>query len=112
MKLDYSDIHFADDGRLKLVIIVGTRIDKLRQFVDACFSHDVSPACLARVILGSLQRVGLCVHPHAPELIAVELLVVQPVSFLLEEHRSRHGQFGDNGHNEQDNREERTQKQQ
>lgn len=25
MKLDYSDIHFADDGRLKLVIIVGTR---------------------------------------------------------------------------------------
>ena len=25
MKLDYSDIHFKNDGRLKLLIIVGTR---------------------------------------------------------------------------------------
>lgn len=48
MKLDYSDIHFADDGRLKLVIIVGTRpeiirlaavINKCRKYFDCILSH-------------------------------------------------------------------------
>lgn len=48
MKLDYSDIHFADDGRLKLVIIVGTRpeiirlaavINKCRKYFDCIFAH-------------------------------------------------------------------------
>ena len=48
MKLDYSDIHFADDGRLKLVIIVGTRpeiirlaavINKCRKYVDCILAH-------------------------------------------------------------------------
>ena len=62
MKLDYSDIHFADDGRLKLVIIVGTRpeiirlaavinkcrkyfdcilavINKTRQYLDVILAH-------------------------------------------------------------------------
>lgn len=48
MKLDYSDIHFADDGRLKLVIIVGTRpeiirlaavINKCRKYYDCILAH-------------------------------------------------------------------------
>lgn len=48
MKLDYSDIHFADDGRLKLVIIVGTRpeiirlaavINKCREYFDCILAH-------------------------------------------------------------------------
>lgn len=48
MKLDYSDIHFADDGRLKLVIIVGTRpeiirlaavINKCRKYFDCKLAH-------------------------------------------------------------------------
>lgn len=48
MKLDYSDIHFADDGRLKLVIIVGTRpeiirlaavINKCRKYFDCILVH-------------------------------------------------------------------------
>lgn len=48
MKLDYSDIHFADDGRLKLVIIVGTRpeiirlaavINKCRKYLDCILAH-------------------------------------------------------------------------
>lgn len=48
MKLDYSDIHFADDGRLKLVIIVGTRpeiirlaavINKSRKYFDCILAH-------------------------------------------------------------------------
>ena len=48
MKLDYSDIHFADDGRLKLVIIVGTRpeiirlaavINKCRKYFDVILAH-------------------------------------------------------------------------
>lgn len=41
MKLDYSDIHFADDGRLKLVIIVGTRpeIIRLAEYFDCILAH-------------------------------------------------------------------------
>lgn len=48
MKLDYSDIHFAVDGRLKLVIIVGTRpeiirlaavINKCRKYFDCILAH-------------------------------------------------------------------------
>lgn len=48
MKLDYSDIHFVDDGRLKLVIIVGTRpeiirlaavINKCRKYFDCILAH-------------------------------------------------------------------------
>ena len=48
MKLDYSDIHFADDGRLKLVIVVGTRpeiirlaavINKCRKYFDCILAH-------------------------------------------------------------------------
>ena len=48
MKFDYSDIHFADDGRLKLVIIVGTRpeiirlaavINKCRKYFDCILAH-------------------------------------------------------------------------
>ena len=42
-KFDYSDIHFKDNGKLKLIIVVGTRpeiirlaavITKCRQYFD------------------------------------------------------------------------------
>ncbi len=48
MKLDYSDISFADNGKLKLLIIVGTRpeiirlaavINKCRQYFDVILAH-------------------------------------------------------------------------
>ena len=48
MKTDYKDIHFADDGRLKLLIIVGTRpeiirlaatINKCRKYFDVILAH-------------------------------------------------------------------------
>ena len=48
IKLDYSDIKFKDDGRLKLLIIVGTRpeiirlaavIDKCRKYFDCILAH-------------------------------------------------------------------------
>lgn len=48
IKLDYSDIHFKNDGRLKLLIIVGTRpeiirlaavIHKCRQYFDCILAH-------------------------------------------------------------------------
>ncbi|MCW2278085.1 non-hydrolyzing UDP-N-acetylglucosamine 2-epimerase [Heliophilum fasciatum] len=48
MKLDYSDIKFADNGKLKLLIIVGTRpeiirlamvISKCRQYFDCILAH-------------------------------------------------------------------------
>lgn len=48
MRLDYSDIKFKDDGRLKLLIIVGTRpeiirlsatISKCRKYFDCILAH-------------------------------------------------------------------------
>ena len=48
MKLDYSDIKFKDNGKLKLLIIVGTRpeiirlaavINKCRQYFDTILAH-------------------------------------------------------------------------
>ncbi len=48
MKLDYSDIKFRDDGKLKLLIIVGTRpeiirlaavITKCRKYFDCILAH-------------------------------------------------------------------------
>lgn len=48
MKLDYSDIKFANNGKLKLLIIVGTRpeiirlaatINKCRQYFDVILAH-------------------------------------------------------------------------
>jgi UDP-N-acetylglucosamine 2-epimerase len=48
MKLDYSDVKFAQDGRLKLLIIVGTRpeiirlsavINKCRTYFDCILAH-------------------------------------------------------------------------
>ena len=48
MKLDYSDIQFKNDGRLKLLIIVGTRleiirlaavINKCRKYFDCVLAH-------------------------------------------------------------------------
>ena len=48
IKLDYSDIHFKNDGRLKLLIIVGTRpeiirlaavIGKCRTYFDCILAH-------------------------------------------------------------------------
>ncbi len=48
LKLDYSDIHFKNDGRLKLLIIVGTRpeiirlsavITRCRQYFDTLLAH-------------------------------------------------------------------------
>ncbi len=48
IKLDYSDIHFQDNGKLKLLIIVGTRpeiirlaavINKCRQYFDTILAH-------------------------------------------------------------------------
>ncbi len=48
IKLDYSDVKFKDDGRLKLLIIVGTRpeiirlaavINKCRKYFDTVLAH-------------------------------------------------------------------------
>ena len=48
LKTDYSDIHFADNGRIKLLIIVGTRpeiirlaavINKTRKYFDVLIAH-------------------------------------------------------------------------
>ena len=48
MKLDYSDVKFQDNGKLKLLIIVGTRpeiirlaavINKCRQYFDTILAH-------------------------------------------------------------------------
>ena len=48
MKLDYTDVNFANNGKLKLLIIVGTRpeiirlaavITKCRKYFDVVLAH-------------------------------------------------------------------------
>ena len=48
LRTDYSDVHFKDNGKLKLLIIVGTRpeiirlaavINKTRQYFDVILAH-------------------------------------------------------------------------
>lgn len=48
IKTDYSDVKFRNDGRLRLLIIVGTRpeiirlaavINKCRQYFDVVLAH-------------------------------------------------------------------------
>ena len=47
-KLDYSDIKFKNDGKLKLIIVVGTRpeiirlaavVNQCRQYLDVILAH-------------------------------------------------------------------------
>ena len=41
IKTDYSNVHFANDGRLKLLIIVETRPEIIRvsEVIKACSRH-------------------------------------------------------------------------
>lgn len=48
LRTDYSDVHFKENGKLKLLIIVGTRpeiirlaavINKTRQYFDVILAH-------------------------------------------------------------------------
>ena len=48
IRLDYSDVKFQDNGKLKLLIVVGTRpeiirlaavINKARQYFDCILAH-------------------------------------------------------------------------
>ncbi len=84
-------------------------IPELRHLVDVRLSHYVAPFRLSRVVFRCLQFVGISVHLHAAEFVAVELLAVQSVSFLLEENRSRHCQFRYYCHDNENDREQRHQ---
>ena len=51
IRTDYSNIHFKDNGKLKLLIIVGTRpeiirlaavINKCRKYFDVVLAHTTS----------------------------------------------------------------------
>ena len=48
LRTDYSDVHFQDNGKIKLLIIVGTRpeiirlaaiINKSRKYLDVILAH-------------------------------------------------------------------------
>lgn len=80
-------------------------VDELRQLVDIGLAHDVAPLGLAGVVFGGLQGVGLVVDLHTAEFDAGELLAVEPVALLTEEHRPGHREFGDYCHNDQDGNE-------
>ena len=87
-------------------------VDKLRQLIDAALTKKITEFRLAGVVLRSLQRIALGVHPHTAEFIAIKLLSAQTVTFLLKENRTRRSSFGDNPYDEVDKREQRTQEQQ
>ena len=80
--------------------IVPEDVDELRKLIDTGSSEEVAPLGFTRVILGSLDEVGLVVHLHAAELEAGKLFPVVTATLLLEEHRARHGNLGDDGHDD------------
>ena len=73
-------------------------VDELWQLVDVRLAHYVTPLRLSRVVLRSLQRVGVLVHLHAAELQTVELVAVESGALLSEEDRTRHGYLRDCRH--------------
>ena len=63
-------------------------VDELRQFVDACFAHEIAQTGFARVVLGGLHFVAVFVDTHGAELVAPELLAFLAAALLLEEDRA------------------------
>ena len=73
----------ADDGHVAF-----EHVDELRELVEARAAHEVAEACLARIILGGLQGVGLSVDLHGAEFPAEEVASHVARSRLLEEYRA------------------------
>ena len=82
--------------------VVPKHVDELRELIDTGLAQEIAPLGLTRVILGGLNQVGLVVHLHAAELQASELFTVVTAAFLFEEYRTRHGNLGDNSHDDVD----------
>lgn len=58
-------------------------IPELRQFVYIGLSHKFTEGKYSRIVLGGLQFVGIAVDVHGTELVAVEIMAVNPRSPLL-----------------------------
>ena len=52
-------------------------IYELWQLVDTGSTHELTDACLARVVLCGLNHITIYIDAHRAELIAIELLAVQ-----------------------------------
>ena len=63
-------------------------IEELWQLINVGLAHEIAKGELPRVVLCGLFQVGILIHMHRPELVAVEGLPVQSRPFLLEEYRS------------------------
>ena len=87
-------------------------IDELWQLVDVGVPHEQSPFGDTRVVFHCLYSVRILVHLHAAELVAEEIFAIVTCSFLFEEDRARHGDFADDGYNDEYEGEECTQEQQ
>ena len=64
-------------------------VPELWQFVDVGLAHKIAKGELARIVLGSLQTVGIAIYMHGAELITIEIMAVDSCTQLAEEHRSR-----------------------
>ena len=73
-------------------------IDKLWCLIDVCTAKHIAPPCLSRVVFCSLESIALFVDLHAAELIHNKLFAIDAASFLTKEHRTRHSEFGDSSH--------------
>ena len=74
-------------------------IDKLWEFVDIGFAHDVAPLGLTRVILCCLYLIGISIYTHGTELETGKLIAIDTITLLSEEDRSWHCDFGDESYN-------------
>ena len=70
-------------------------IDKLRELINVCLSHEVAKGKLSRIVLGCLSLVSILIHMHGTELQTVESITIQTRSSLLEEDRTRTLHFDD-----------------
>ena len=59
-------------------------IQELRQLVYICFTHKVPERILSRIILRRLHLVGICIHMHRSELVAIKRLTIYSRSLLFD----------------------------
>src|SRR5690606_36002811 len=81
--------------------ISNQHIEKLGNFVKACFSQEPAHRSDPRIVLGGLLHIGLAVDVHSAELVTPETLVIPARAELFKENRSLGIELdanGDNGH--------------
>jgi hypothetical protein len=73
-------------------------IEKLRELVDVCLSHEVAKRKFAWVIDSCLIHIRVLIDMHGAEFVAFEYLAIHASPVLFEEDRSWTLQFDKDGY--------------